>query len=95
MSECYPIKLLKTQMKKLFPEMSYDNVTEWLGHRPATADSLPVIGLRPNADNVHLGFGHHHIGLSADPKTGRWLSKLVTGEPIEEDLSIYIADRKI
>lgn len=90
-----PIKLLRTQMKKLFPEMSYDNVTEWLGHRPATADSLPVIGLSPNADNVYLGFGHHHIGLSAGPKTGRWLSKLATGEPIEEDLSIYIANREI
>lgn len=90
-----PIKLLKKQMKNLFPELSYDNITEWLGHRPATADSLPVVGLSPNADNIYLGYGHHHIGLSGGPKTGRWLSKLVTGNHLDEDLSIYAADRKI
>lgn len=90
-----PIKLLLKKIKQLFPDLSYDNVIEWLGHRPATADSLPIIGVSPKAKNVYLGYGHHHIGLSGGPKTGLWLSKLVTGDCIEDDLSIYAADRKI
>lgn len=90
-----PIQLLKKQMKQLYPDLTYDKVNEWLGHRPATTDSLPVIGVSPNASNVYLGYGHHHIGLTGGPKTGRWLSLLATGQRTEEDLSIYAADRKV
>ena len=90
-----PIKLLLKKIKQLFPDLSYDNVIEWLGHRPATADSLPVISISPKVENIYLGYGHHHIGLSGGPKTGYWLSTLVTGDHIEDDLSIYSADRKI
>ncbi len=90
-----PIKLLKKQMADLFPDLTYDRIDEWMGHRPATADSLPVIGVSPKANNVFLGYGHQHIGMSAGPKTGRWLAKLVTGTPINTDLSAYAADRRI
>ena len=45
-------------MADLFPEMTYDRIDEWMGHRPATADSLPVIGASPNAANIFLGYGH-------------------------------------
>ena len=89
-----PLNLLKKKMKELFPDLTYDSVNEWLGHRPATTDSLPIIGKSPNANNVFLGYGHHHVGLTGGPKTGRWLSQLATGQSIEEDLSIYAADRK-
>lgn len=90
-----PIKLLKKQMADLFPDLTYDRIDEWMGHRPATADSLPVIGVSPKADNVFLGYGHQHIGLSGGPKTGRWLAKLATGTPLNTDLSAYAADRRI
>jgi D-amino-acid dehydrogenase len=90
-----PIKLLKKQMADLFPEMTYDRIDEWMGHRPATADSLPIIGPSPKADNVILGYGHHHVGLSGGPKTGRWLAKLASGSPINTDLTAYAANRQI
>jgi len=90
-----PFKLLKKQMAELFPDLTYDSIDEWMGHRPATADSLPIIGVSPNADNIFMGYGHHHIGLSGGPKTGRWLAKLATGAPLNVDLSAYAADRQI
>lgn len=90
-----PIKLLKKQMADLFPDLTYDRIDEWMGHRPATADSLPIIGVSPKADNVFLGYGHQHIGLSGGPKTGRWLAKLATGAPMNTDLSAYAADRRL
>lgn len=95
LSSTAPIKLLKKQMANLFPDLSFDSVNEWLGHRPATADSLPVIGPSPNVSNVYLGYGHHHVGISGGPKTGRWLAKLAAGTPLEDDLSVYAANRKI
>ena len=90
-----PNELLKKQMKALFPDLTYDSINEWLGHRPATTDSLPIIGASPNASNVYLGYGHHHIGLTGGPKAGRWLSQLITGQHISDDLSLYAADRKV
>lgn len=90
-----PLNLLKTQIKALFPELTYDRVEEWMGHRPATADSLPVIGVAPRASNVFVGYGHQHIGLSGGPKTGRWLSQMIMGEKINTDLSAYAPDRRV
>jgi len=90
-----PIDLLKNQMAELFPDLKYDRIEEWMGHRPATADSLPVIGVSPNAKNVFLGYGHHHIGLTGGPKTGRWLANLATDTTLNTDLSAYAADRTV
>ena len=80
-------------MAQLFPDLKYDRIEEWMGHRPSTVDSLPIIGVCPKADNVLLGFGHQHIGLSAGPKTGRWLSQLAMEKNINTDLSVFAADR--
>ena len=88
-----PIKLLKKQMAELFPDLKYDRIDEWMGYRPSTSDSLPIIGVSPNAENVVLGYGHQHIGLSAGPKTGRWLAGLVANTQINTDLSVFAPDR--
>lgn len=88
-----PIAMLKRQVAGLFPDLTYDRVDEWMGHRPATADSIPVIGFSPKASNVLLGYGHHHIGLTGGPKTGRWLAQLVAGRPGNTDLAAYAPDR--
>jgi len=90
-----PFALLKSQVADLFPELTYSHTTEWMGHRPATADSIPIIGAAPRLSNVHLGYGHHHIGLTGGAKTGRWLSQMMTGDGPNADMSAYAPDRKI
>lgn len=90
-----PFAFLRRQVEEFFPDLTYDRVEEWMGHRPSTADSLPVIGAAPNAANVFFGYGHQHVGLTAGPKTGRWLSQLVSDQPPNVDLSAYAPDRKI
>ncbi|MCP5087410.1 MAG: FAD-binding oxidoreductase [Rhodobacteraceae bacterium] len=88
-----PAEFLKRSIAKLFPDLTYDGVEEWMGHRPATADSIPVIGKSPKAENVLVGYGHHHIGLTGGPKTGRWLAQLASGQPTNADLSAYAPGR--
>ena len=61
---------------------------EWMGHRPATSDSLPLIG-EIGKTGVFAGLGHHHIGLTAGPKTGRLLAGLITQRPSNADLTPY------
>ena len=65
---------------------------EWMGHRPAPSDSLPLIG-QVGSTRVFTGFGHHHIGLTAGPKTGRLIAGLVTNQPPNMDLSPYDPQR--
>lgn len=39
-----PFEMLKRQVSSLLPDITYDSAVEWMGHRPAPADSLPLIG---------------------------------------------------
>ncbi len=64
-------------------------MTEWMGHRPSVADSLPLIGEAPQVEGAYFGFGHDHIGLTGGPKTGRILAQLISGNHPNLDLGPY------
>ncbi|MGF1525656.1 MAG: NAD(P)/FAD-dependent oxidoreductase [Candidatus Competibacterales bacterium] len=61
----------------------------WMGHRPTTPDSLPVIGPSPTAPGVCYAFGHSHLGLTQGPTTGRLVADHVMGHPNHFDLDPY------
>ncbi|MEM7290881.1 MAG: FAD-binding oxidoreductase, partial [Pseudomonadota bacterium] len=88
-----PVELLIRNAKEIFPELEYDAINQWLGHRPSTTDSLPVIGAFDKVPNVWAGFGHQHLGLTGGPKTGRWLAQMITGETPNVDMSVYSPQR--
>ena len=84
-----PLDLLKRQTLHLLPELKYDRVEEWMGFRPSTTDSLPLIGPAKDCENVWTGFGHQHIGLTGGPKTGRWLAQMIDGQKPNVDLEAF------
>ena len=81
--------------KVVFPAMRQpdDATTRWMGRRPGTPDSLPVIGPARRASNVWYGFGHGHMGLTWGPSTGRLISELMTGVRSNIDISPFRAAR--
>ena len=83
-----PLELLQRKVQQSFPGLKFESTETWLGHRPAPSDSLPLIG-EIGQTGVLAGFGHHHIGLTAGPKTGRILAGLVSGDRENTDLSAY------
>ncbi len=83
-----PFDLLRRHTKAAFPNMTWDGEIEWQGHRPATVDSLPLIGEVRNT-RIFTGFGHQHIGLTGGPKTGRLLAQLITGQVPNLDMAPY------
>lgn len=87
-----PFALLRRQAARAFPRMKATNEIEWLGHRPAPADSLPLIG-QIRDSRVYTAFGHHHIGLTGGPKTGRLVAGLITGAQVNTDLAPYHPQR--
>ena len=84
-----PIELLKSQVRALLPDVTFERIDPWLGHRPAPADSLPLIGQLPNMNNCWLGFGHQHVGLTGGAKTGRIISELIQGRPADIDMTPF------
>ena len=88
-----PLELLKRQVSTVFPAMTYERTEEWLGHRPAPADSIPLIGEFNRMGRVYAGFGHQHVGLTGGAKTGRILADLVAGVEPAIDMSPYRPER--
>ncbi len=84
-----PFELLRKNGVAAFPGLKWTKETEWMGHRPAPADSIPVIGEVPGVKGAFTGFGHHHIGLTGGPKTGRLLAQLISGKKPNLDLTPY------
>lgn len=74
-----PAALLRAHARAAFPGLSWREERAWMGHRPAPSDSIPLIGAVPGVRGAWLGFGHHHVGLTGGPRTGRLLADLIAG----------------
>ncbi|MBX2883636.1 MAG: FAD-binding oxidoreductase [Granulosicoccus sp.] len=88
-----PLDLLRRQVHAVFPGITYDRTEEWLGHRPAPVDSIPLIGELGELSGVYAGFGHQHVGLTGGAKTGRILADLISGHDPGLDMTPYRPDR--
>ena len=75
--------ILRDYALRTFPalprDLPADRVKVWMGHRPSTPDSLPVIGPAGGCGDMMHAFGHGHVGLAAGPVTGRLVADLVAG----------------
>ncbi|TRC73084.1 FAD-binding oxidoreductase [Mesorhizobium sp. WSM4307] len=72
-------KALTTLAKLYLPGIKEEGGVEWSGHRPATPDSLPVIGLSGPSRHILYAFGHGHLGLTLGPTTGKIVGDLLLG----------------
>ena len=88
MSNQKALALLRRHTKNVFPNLSYDKEIKWLGHRPAPSDSLPLIG-EIEGTKIYTAFGHHHIGLTSGPKTGRIIASLLASKPLNIDIKAF------
>lgn len=86
-------RVLLKHGRRLLPELLTDDHSQWMGFRPTLPDSLPVIGRSPHHANVYFAFGHHHLGLTLGPITGRLIADLVAGRDSRIDLTPYRINR--
>ena len=89
----------KSRIKNLINNAKYmlgdlpDHEDEWLGFRPTLPDFLPVIGPSKNHKNVFYCFGHHHLGWTLGPISGKIVSGMVAGENTNLNLKPYSSQR--
>ena len=87
------LKRVEPRAREIFPLGERVDVEPWLGRRPCLPDMLPMIGRAPKHESLWLNFGHHHLGFTMGPVTGRLLAELMTGEAPFTDPAPYRADR--
>jgi len=87
-----PLAFIYRKVRESFPALEYAGTEEWMGHRPTLSDSLPVIG-EIGKTGVFAGFGHHHVGLTGGPKTGRILAEMITGRVSNTDYAAFDPQR--
>lgn len=75
------------------PGLKTEGGTRWMGHRPTTPDSLPVIGASVRRPDVIHAYGHSHIGLTLGPTTGRLVADLIAGRASPIDLTPFSVSR--
>jgi len=83
-----PLGFIYRKVRESFPALEYEGTEEWMGHRPTLSDSLPVIG-EIGKTGVFAGFGHHHLGLTGGPKTGRILAEMISGRASNTDYAAF------
>ena len=90
-----PVQLGRVEplAREIFPLGARAEAEPWLGRRPCLPDMLPMIGRAPKHDGLWLNFGHHHLGFTMGPVTGRLLAEMMTGEAPFTDPEPYRADR--
>lgn len=85
--------ILAAHAKRILPELSGADATQWMGRRPSTPDSIPVIGPSTKMSNVWYAFGHGHIGLCAGAPTGRLIADMISGRKPSIDPAPYGVSR--
>ncbi len=77
---------LVENVRSLFPKASsYKNLNAWCGLRPATPDSVPILGATP-FENLFLNTGHGTLGWTMACGSGRAIADLISGRTPEIDM---------
>ena len=87
--------LSKGRVKNLINNAKYmlgdlpEHEDEWMGFRPSLPDFLPVIGPSKNHKNLFYCFGHHHLGWTLGPISGKIIAGMIAEENTNLDLKPY------
>ncbi len=79
--------MLLDQAKTFLPEINgEESASRWMGPRPSTADSLPVIGRTPKNPNIICAYGHGHLGLTLGAVTANIVADLIARRENAEEV---------
>ena len=86
------IEYLKHGVSEFFPDLGDPN-RSWLGFRPSTPDSRPVISQSSKGNDIVYAFGHGHIGLTLAPITAEIIESIISKTKPPVEISQYSAQR--
>ncbi len=90
-----PVQLARVEprAREIFPLAERVEAEPWRGPRPRGTALLAIVGPAPRHDGLWFNFGHHHLGFTLGPVSGRLLAEMMTGEAPFTDPAPYRAGR--
>ncbi|MBB3810420.1 NAD(P)/FAD-dependent oxidoreductase [Pseudochelatococcus contaminans] len=86
-------KITLKRAQTALPKLKAENTTEWMGHRPAFPDTIPVMSASAKTPGVFYATGHGHLGVTYAATTARLMGDLITGATPPVDMTPYRVDR--
>ena len=84
---------LLRKAKTLVPGLKIMAGEQWMGMRPTTPDTLPVIGTASRLADVIYAFGHGHLGLTQATATAQLVNEIINNQESSIDLASLGARR--
>lgn len=79
--------------QEALPNLQLRETTEWMGHRPALPDTVPILSASARTKGLFYATGHGHLGLTYAATTARLMGELMTGAKPSVDLTPYRVNR--
>jgi D-amino-acid dehydrogenase len=86
-------KVTVKRAKEALPNLRCEDFTEWMGHRPALPDTVPILSASARTKGLFYATGHGHLGLTYAATTARLMGDLVIGAKPAIDLTPYRINR--
>jgi D-amino-acid dehydrogenase len=86
-------KITVKRAKEALPNLKCEDFTEWMGHRPALPDTVPILSASARTKGLFYATGHGHLGLTYAATTARLMGELITGAKPSVDLTPYRVNR--
>jgi D-amino-acid dehydrogenase len=86
-------KITVKRAKEALPNLQCEDFTEWMGHRPAFPDTIPVMSESVKTKGLFYALGHGHLGLTYAATNARLMADLMTGAKPPIDMHPYRIDR--
>lgn len=83
---------MASAMQSWFPDLGPPD-GRWMGHRPSTPDSLPLIGPAPRDPRIFCAVGHGHVGMTLAPWTASVIADWAGGRTTPHDLVPFAVTR--
>lgn len=86
-------KITVKRAKEALPNLQCMDFTEWMGHRPALPDTVPILSASAKTKGLFYATGHGHLGLTYAATTARLMGALIAGAKPSVDLHPYRVNR--
>jgi len=86
-------RVLVRHAQRVLPGLKVEDTSEWMGHRPALPDTIPIISASSKVPGVFYATGHGHLGLTLAATTAQLIGDMVSGTKPVVDMTPFRVDR--
>lgn len=86
-------RVLVRHAQRVLPGLKVEDTSEWMGHRPALPDTIPIISASSKVPGIFYATGHGHLGLTLAATTAQLIGDMVSGTKPAIDMTPFRIDR--